>query len=80
MKITYARYLRRGYFDGELGNFYAWPIDGYYDVHWTPIGTAPDGSDVISEGHPTLADAQRHARETHEGDRRYIMSQLIGRR
>ena len=55
--------LRDGACWGQPGTYWAWPIDGYYDLHHTAPGVHPDGSDVISEGHPTLADARAEARE-----------------
>lgn len=55
--------LHAGKCDGDPGVYWAWPIDGYYDLHHAAPGVHPDGSDVISEGHPTLADAHAEARE-----------------
>lgn len=55
--------IRNGKWDGQRGTYWAWPIDGYYDLHFTPVGIQPDGSDVISEGHPTLKEAREWVRE-----------------
>jgi hypothetical protein len=53
----------------EDGIFWAWKIDGYYDIHHAPEGADPEGCDVISEFHPTLADARRWVREVQATDR-----------
>lgn len=55
--------LRNGKCEGQPGTYWAWPVDGYYDLHHAPTGTHPDGSDVVSEGHATLAEARAEARE-----------------
>lgn len=55
--------LRNGQHNGLRGTFWAWPIDGYYDLHHAAYGIAPDGSDIVSEGHATLAEARAEARE-----------------
>jgi len=54
--------LRAGRYDGQPGVFWAWPVDGYYDIHHAPEGIDPDGSDVIQELVATLAEARRIAR------------------
>jgi hypothetical protein len=63
MPVGTPRHLGYAMYDGEPGSFWAWPVDGYYDIHVTTPGTSPDGSDVVSEFHPTLADARRWVRE-----------------
>lgn len=55
---TTPRRIRRGTFDGDPGVFWAWKFDGYWDIHHAPDGVEPDGSDVVSEFHPTFADAR----------------------
>jgi len=63
------RHIAYGAYHGEPGAFWAWPVDGYWDIHHAPRGVAPDGSDVISEFHETLADARRWVREIRDLDR-----------
>lgn len=60
--IGTPRRLRDGYYEGEHGTFWAWPVDGYYDLHHAPKGVDPDGSEVIGEGYETLTDARAGAR------------------
>lgn len=49
-------------FQGIGGTYWAWGVDGYYDVHLTD-GETPDGSDVIIEDfHLTVEAARRAAR------------------
>lgn len=55
--------LRNGKWDGMKGTYWAWPVDGYYDIHHAPFGVAPDGSDVIAELVPTLAEARQWVKE-----------------
>lgn len=55
--------IRKGTYEGDPGVYWAWKIDGYYDVHHAPEGVTPDGSDVVSELHPTLADARAWVRD-----------------
>lgn len=69
MAVGTPRHLGYATFDGEPGSFWAWPVDGYWDIHVTDPGASPDGSDVISEFHPTLADARRWVREIRSLDR-----------
>lgn len=69
MSVGTPRHLGNGTYDGEPGAFWAWPVDGYWDVHHTPVGEEPDGSEVVSEFHPTLADARRFVREIRDLDR-----------
>lgn len=56
--------LRRGRCGGEVGTFWAWPIDGYYDLHFVADCDGrdePDGSDCIEELIGTLREARRAA-------------------
>lgn len=69
MSVGTPRHIGNGTYDGEPGAFWAWPVDGYWDVHHTPVGEEPDGSEVVSEFHPTLADARRFVREIRDLDR-----------
>ena len=55
--------LRNGIWFGFRGTYWAWPIDGYFDLHFTDIGTEPDGSDVVGECFATLKEARTEARE-----------------
>jgi hypothetical protein len=55
--------LRKGTYHGDPGVYWAWSYDGYYDIHHAPEGVIPDGSDVVSELHPTLADARAWVRD-----------------
>lgn len=55
--------LRNGKCHGLSGTYWAWPVDGYFDLHHTAPGLSPDGSDVVSEGHVSLSDARATARE-----------------
>ena len=54
--------LRNGKYYGEPGTYWAWPVDGYYDLHWTSVGVRPDGSDVVYELLPTLKAARAEAK------------------
>lgn len=64
MSVRTPRKLFAGQLDGEPGIYWAWPFDGYWDLHWTSLGEgSPDGSDVIEECLPTLAAAKDAARE-----------------
>lgn len=74
--ITSPRRLRDGYYDEQPGTFWAWPVDGYYDLHHAPRGVDPDGSDVIEECLPTLAAARERARFWHSGDMRTLLAQM----
>ena len=67
--IGNARRLRDGHFDGLPGTYWAWPVDGYYDLHHVERGLEPDGSDVIEEMLPTIKAARDRARELAEFDR-----------
>jgi hypothetical protein len=55
--------IRNGKLFGARGTFWAWPIDGYYDLHFTDIGVDPDGSDVVEECFPTLKAVRIEVRE-----------------
>lgn len=57
------RRVRRGSWDEQPGVFWAWKFDGYWDVHHAPEGVEPDGSDVVSEMHPTFFDAMSWVRD-----------------
>ena len=58
-----------GQYAGQPGTYWAWPVDGYYDLHHARPGVQPDGSDVVSECHATLAEARQEARERVDLDR-----------
>jgi hypothetical protein len=60
--------LRNGKYNGCTGTYWAWPVDGYFDLHFVDQseGPLPDGSDVIHECLPTLAEARKEARELHK--------------
>ena len=55
--------LRKGTYYGEHGTYWAWPVDGYYDLHFQTNGYVLDGSEVIEEFLPTLAAARKSVRE-----------------
>jgi hypothetical protein len=55
--------LRHGTYAGTPGVYWAWKIDGYYDLHHVPEGVTPDGSDVVAELFPTLTEARAWARD-----------------
>lgn len=55
--------IRKGSMDGDPGIFWAWPIDGYFDLHHSPEGIDPDGSDVIGECYFTMAEVRQEVRE-----------------
>ena len=54
--------LRNGKYNGYSGTYWAWEVDGYFDLHWTDMDR-PDGSDVIVESLSSLAEARKEARE-----------------
>lgn len=57
--------LSRGLYGAIRGTYWAWPIDGYYDLHFVEAhrGNAqPDGSDVVAELIPTLSECRKDAR------------------
>jgi hypothetical protein len=58
--------LRNGNYFGEPGTYWAWLVDGYYDLHFTDIGVRPDGSDVVYELLPTLKAARAEAKALSE--------------
>lgn len=61
--------IAHGNYDGLPGTYWAWKFDGYWDIHHTERGVQPDGSDVVSEFHPTLADARTWVRQVRDLDR-----------
>lgn len=61
--------LRNGKYNGFTGTFWAWPVDGYFDLHFTDLDL-PDGSDVIHELLPSLAAARKEARELNQYEMR----------
>lgn len=65
--------LRDGYYDGQHGTFWAWPVDGYYDLHHAPVGVHPDGSDIIGEFYATITEARSAAREWHNWDDKMML-------
>jgi len=68
--VGQPRFIQRGYYhDMELGTYWAWPIDGYWDLHFVYGNWAdgyPDGSDVIAEGFRTYKEAETYAQEIHK--------------
>lgn len=74
------RRLRAGYWDGAAGAYWAWPVDGYWDLHHVAVGEhGPDGSDVIAEGYSTLEEARAAAREFHLSEPAVLLRALAGR-
>jgi hypothetical protein len=68
--IGNARKIRNGTWDGHPGTYWAWPVDGYWDIHFTDRGVEyPDGCEVLSEFHPTLAEVRQWVREVIELER-----------
>ena len=55
--------LRNGKLDGCSGTFWAWPVDGYFDLHHAEFGINPDGSDVVRECFATLEEVKQYVRE-----------------
>lgn len=55
--------LRNGLYDGQPGTYWAWPVDGYFDLHHAAPGVVPDGGDVVSEGYASVSEARAIARE-----------------
>ena len=74
--IGSPRRLRDGYYDGQHGTFWAWPVDGYYDLHHAPKGQQPDGSDIVGEGYETLTDARDGARFWHTTDTKTMLRKM----
>lgn len=60
--------LRSGTYDGIAGAYWAWPVDGYFDVHHAPEGMQPDGSEVVGEFLPSLKEARAFATAQHRTD------------
>ena len=67
--ISDAIRLRNGKWWGVPGTFWAWPVDGYYDLHHADHGVRPDGSEVIGECFGTLAEVRKYVREVIELDK-----------
>lgn len=67
--VKNPRFIRRGYYhDMELGTYWAWPVDGYWDLHFTHSDWGdgwPDGSEVIAECFTTYKEAETYAQEIH---------------
>ena len=63
------RRLRDGIYCGLDGTYWAWPVDGYWDLHHTEKGVEPDGSDVVEELLPTLEAARVEARSSDKLER-----------
>ena len=57
--------LRDGMLDEHMGTYWAWPVDGYFDLHFAERGIWPDGSEDIVELLPTLKAARDKARTLH---------------
>ena len=70
--------LRAGYYDGQYGVYWAWPVDGYYDLHHSPKGVFPDGSDVVGEAYWTLDDVRAAAKSLHENDPKVLLKRMFG--
>ena len=65
--------LSRGHDGYENGWFWAWPLDGYYDLHFVgdSYGTdQPDGCDVYVEQIQTLAECRRIVKMDTRSNRR----------
>jgi len=58
--------LRNGLYFDIPGTYWAWPVDGYFDLHHTDVDVEPDGSEVIEELLPTLKAARAEARSLHQ--------------
>ena len=67
--MTNPQSIGHGNWCGFPGTWWAWKFDGYWDIHHAAEGAVPDGSDVVSEFHPTLADARKWVREVRNLDR-----------
>lgn len=61
--IRSAIRLRKGDYFGIPGVYWAWPIDGYFDLHHAPEGVTPDGSDVVGEGYVSMKEIRAEARD-----------------
>jgi len=55
--------LRNGKWKEFTGTFWAWPVDGYFDLHHAEFGINPDGSDVVRECFATLEEVKQYVRE-----------------
>lgn len=60
--IKNPRRLFNGSWQEMGGTFWAWPVDGYWDLHFTERGAQPDGSEVIAEFFATLKEVRAEAR------------------
>lgn len=68
--IKCPKRLRRGKYGKDTGVYWAWPIDGYYDLHFVDDRDRldhPDGSDSIVECIATLAECREIARQETRG-------------
>jgi hypothetical protein len=63
--IRSPKRLMRGHFDALAGTYWAWPIDGYFDLHFVADidgRDEPDGSDVVAELLTTITQCRAVAR------------------
>jgi hypothetical protein len=67
--IGNAKRIRNGTWDGLRGTYWAWPVDGYWDIHFAEVGVQPDGCEVVSEFHSTLAEVREWVRDVVELER-----------
>lgn len=65
-----ATRLMNGSLYGLKGTWWGWKIDGYWDLHFAPVGVEPDGSEVVEEFFDTLAEARQAARLHNEIEER----------
>lgn len=56
------RPIRRARMHGIEGTIWAWPFDGYWDLHFVAQGERLDGSEPIAECIRTLQEAKAEAR------------------
>lgn len=63
--------IRNGKYNGGIGTFWAWPVDGYFDLHFVDQseGPLPDGSEIVGEFYSTLSEARKEAREINQLER-----------
>jgi hypothetical protein len=64
--IQSPKRLRRGRLGPLSGTYWAWPVDGYFDLHFVADIDGredPDGSDVIAELLATIAECRAVARD-----------------
>ena len=65
--------LCRGSVECERGTFWAWPVDGYYDLHFVSDRSGrdyPEVDEVVGELLPTLTACREAAREESAWSRR----------